>query len=83
MNHKTKTSCDITVPTSLFTCPIEIKINKQMELNQTYKLLYIKGNPEQIKKWDKIFAINVTNKDLITKINKQLIQLKPTTKPTA
>ena len=42
-----------------------------------------KGNPEenkQKKKWDKIFAINVTNKDLISKINKQLIQLKATTK---
>ena len=50
MNHKTKTSCDILIPTSLFTCPIKIKINKQMGLNQTYKLLYIKGNPEQIKK---------------------------------
>ena len=51
--------------------------------NQTYKLLYLKGNPEenkQKKKWDKIFAINVTNKDLISKINKQLIQLKATTK---
>ena len=47
--------------------------------NQTYMLLHSKGNRKQDKKqhteWGKIFANNVTDKGLISKIYKQLIQL--------
>ena len=45
---------------------------------QMYKLLHSKGNHKkrQSRQWEKMFANNVTNKDLIFKIYKQLIQLK-------
>ena len=47
--------------------------------NQTYKLLHSKGNHKQNEKTtgtgEKIFAYNVTDKGLISKIYKQLIQL--------
>ena len=50
-----------------------------MRPNQTYKLLHRKGNHKQNKKTTyrlgKIFANHVTDKDLIIKIYKQLIQL--------
>ena len=49
--------------------------------NQTYKLLYIKGNHKKKKKkkkrhsteWEKIVANNAIDKGLITKIYKQLM----------
>ena len=48
--------------------------------NQTYKLLHSKGNHKQNKKTTyrlgEIFANDVTDKGLISKIYKQLIQLK-------
>ena len=55
--------------------------------NQTYKLLYSKGNRKQKTKrqptdWEKIFANNVTDKRLISKIYKQLIQLNNRTQKT-
>ena len=47
--------------------------------NQTYKLLYSKGNHKQnketINRLGEIFANDVTDKRLISKIHKQLIQL--------
>ena len=47
--------------------------------NQTYKLLHSKGNHSKRKRqpteWEKIFANDVTDKELISKIYKQLIQL--------
>ena len=47
--------------------------------NQTYKLLHSKGTINKMKKqpteWEKLFANDVTNKGLISKIYKQLIQL--------
>ena len=48
-----------------------------MGLNQTYKLLHNKGNHKQNKRqdWEKIFANESTNKGLLSKIYKQLIQL--------
>ena len=53
--------------------------NKQMGPNQTYKLLYSKGNHKQNKKTanglGEVFANDVTDKGLISKIRKQLIQL--------
>ena len=52
--------------------------NKQMG-HQTYKLLHSKGNLKQIEKTtyrrEKIFANDETDKGLISKIYKQLIQL--------
>ena len=42
--------------------------------NQTYKLLYRKGDIHKTN-WEKIFANNATDKGLISKIYKQLIQL--------
>ena len=51
-----------------------------METNQTYKLLRSKGNHEKMKRqlmeWEKILANDVTDKGLIFKIYKQLIQHK-------
>ena len=63
--------------------------NKQMGPNQTYKLLHSKVNYDKMKSqptdWDKIFANDATDKGLISKIYKQLIQLnnknKQTTQP--
>ena len=50
-----------------------------MELNQTYKLLHSVYNHKQNKKTtyglEKIFANDATDKGLISKIYKQLIQL--------
>ena len=50
--------------------------NKQMGPKQTYRLLHSKGNHKQNKKTtnEKIFANDVINKGLISKIYKQLIQ---------
>ena len=52
--------------------------------NQTYKLLHSKGNHKQNKRqdWEKIFANDVKDKGLISKIYKQLMQQqrKPTEK---
>ena len=49
-----------------------------MRPNQTYKLLQ-QGNLDKMKKepteWGKIFANNATDKGLISKTYKQLIQL--------
>ena len=51
--------------------------NKQMRPSQTYKLLHSKGNKtkRQPTGWEKIFANDATDKCLISKIYKQLIQL--------
>ena len=58
--------------------------------NQTYKLLYSKGNHKkhrytqmkrQSTEWEKIFANEATDKDLISKIYTQLIQLNHQIKP--
>ena len=51
-----------------------------MEPNQTYKLLHSKGNHKKKMKrqpmeWEKIFANDATDKGLIYKIYKQLIQI--------
>ena len=52
-----------------------------MEPNQTYKFYTAKETIKNNNKkrqptyWEKIFANNVTNKDLISKIQKQLIHL--------
>ena len=62
----------------------ERKKNKQMGPNQTYKLLHSKGNYKNILKnkmkrqpseWEKIFANERTDKGLISKIYKQLMEL--------
>ena len=52
-----------------------------MGTNQTYKLLYIKGihkTKRQPADWEKIFANDVINKGLISKINKRLIEFNNT-----
>ena len=51
-----------------------------MILHQTYKLLYSKGNHLKKKKrqpteWEKIFENDENDKGLISKIDKQLVQL--------
>ena len=47
--------------------------------NETSKLLHSKGNHKQVKgqlsKWEKIFANKATDKELISKIYRQLRQL--------
>ena len=46
--------------------------------NETYKVLHSKGNHKmkrQPMEWEKVFANNVANKGLISKICEQLIQL--------
>ena len=53
--------------------------NKQMELNQTYKLCTAKETINKTKRqstdWEKILANTVTDKGLISKIYKQLMQI--------
>ena len=55
---------------------IKAKINKW---NPTKKLLHSKGNHRKTKRqsteWEKIFANDVTKKELISNMYKQLIQL--------
>ena len=46
-----------------------------MRPNQTYKFLYSKGNYKQDEKTEKISAHTATDKGLIPKIYKQLMQL--------
>ena len=50
-----------------------------MRPNETSKLLHSKGNPKQDKRqpseWEKIFANESTDKGLISKIYKHLMQL--------
>jgi len=50
-----------------------------MKPNQAYLLFHSKEDYQEMKRqpreWEKIFANNATNKDLISKIYKQLIQL--------
>ena len=62
---------------SLKTIEIKTKINRQ-DLS-TYKFLHRKETINKMKRqpteWEKIFANDVTNKGLISKINKQHIKL--------
>ena len=50
-----------------------------MEPNKTYKLFTAKKTIEKTKRqpteWKKIFANDVTNKELMSKIYRQLVQL--------
>ena len=53
--------------------------NKQMGPNETSKLLHSKGNNNKTKRqpseWEKIFANESTDKGLISKVYKPLMQL--------
>ena len=50
--------------------------SKQIGLHQTKKLLHNEGNCErQPTEWEKIFANDMSNKGLISKIHKKLIYL--------
>ena len=53
--------------------------NKPMGPNQTEMLLHSKGNPKENKKttykWERIVSNDATDKGLISRIYKQLIQL--------
>ena len=55
-----------------------------MKPNQAYLLFHSKENYQKMKRqpteWEKIFPNNATNKDLISKIYKEFIQLKKTPK---
>jgi len=57
---------------------IKTKVNK-WDLIKLKKLLHSKGNNKQIKRqtseWEKIITNETTDKGLISKINKQLMQL--------
>ena len=50
-----------------------------MGLNQTYKLLHSKGNhkkqkQKQLTEWEKTVSIDATDKSLISRLHKLLIQ---------
>ena len=53
--------------------------NKEVGLPQTKKLLHSEGNHQQKEKkptkWEKIVANHISDKELISKIYKELIQL--------
>ena len=61
--------------------------HKQLKLIKTYKLLHNKETISKAKRqpmdWEKIFANDVTDKGLISKIYKQLIQLNNNNKQTS
>ena len=86
-----KTFSDVNHTTVFFSqSPRAIQIktkNKQMGPNQTYtSFCIVKETINKMKRqpteWEKIFANDVTDKGLISKIHKQLIQLNNTKKTT-